>query len=183
MCVTAPLSQALLAIAKRAHVDPEFAEAVVFLAAGAGGPDDPFAAVPGPVRSAARVVDGRRQERRRAEATSLSLDTTEVVALLRSVNDRKGVDRRRSRGQLLGWRSGTRTAHPEWQFDRRRGETFPGLADVLSALRLVAPDPEAADALMRMARDDLGGECLADAFAAGRVHTVVRLIRASADQS
>ena len=103
--------------------------------------------------------------------------------LVRSISDRKGVDRRRRRGQLLGWRAGSRTLHPAWQFDPRRGETRSGLPAVLDALSEVAPDPEAADALMTAAREDLGGRTLADLLAAGRVETVVRLVRAAGDQS
>ncbi|MGH9292431.1 MAG: hypothetical protein ACRDZ6_06590 [Acidimicrobiales bacterium] len=177
------MAEAIKVLEERSSQDPALAEAVVFLAEEAEGPTDPFGAVPPGAGSAARVVNARR-ERDRMEAGAVSaLDTASVVALVSSIGDRKGVDRRRQRGQLMGWRSGARTLHPDWQFDTRRGETRPGLGAVLSALREVTPDAETADALMRVPRDDLHGRSLASLFAAGQVHTVVRLIRAAADQS
>jgi hypothetical protein len=117
------------------------------------------------------------------QANANALDTAEVVALIGSINDRKGVDRRRRRGQLLGWRAGARTLHPTWQFDRRLGETRPGLARVLAALAEIAPDAQAADALMSTPREDVGGRSLAELFTTGRVETVVRLVRAGGDHS
>ena len=79
--------------------------------------------------------------------------------------------------------SRARTLHPAWQFDARRGDTRPGLQAVLAALSEVAPDPHAADALMRARREDLDGRTLADLLAAGQDETVVRLLRAAQDQS
>jgi hypothetical protein len=54
---------------------------------------------------------------------------------------------------------------------------------VLTALSEAAPDPQAADALMRARREDLDGRTLADLLAAGQDETVVRLLRAARDQS
>ncbi|MGH8996724.1 MAG: hypothetical protein ACRDYB_11950 [Acidimicrobiales bacterium] len=177
------LAHAFKVLEGQTNDDPALAEAVMFLAEDAEGPADPFAEVPGGVARAARLVNQRRLSERREVAAASALDTGEVTALVRSINDRKGVDRRRRRGQLLGWRSGARTVHPSWQFDHRRGDTRPGLALVVGALSEVTSDSEAADALMRAPREDLGGRSLADLFAAGRVETVLRLVRGSADQS
>lgn len=163
--------------------DAALAETLLFLADDVNGPDDPFGA-PGPgVVAAARSVNEQRQRDRRHSFAANALDMAEVVALIDSINDRKGVDRRRRRGQLLGWRAGARTLHPPWQFDRRLGETRPGLTQVLVALAEVAPDARAADALMSTSREDLDGRSLAELFAAERVETVVRLVRASGDHS
>ena len=177
------LADAIRVLEERSGEDPALAEAVLFLAEDTGAPFDPFGPVPNGALAAAAVVNRRRQVERREVATAGALDTAQVVALVTSISDRKGVDRRRQRGQLLGWRSGARTLHPAWQFDARRGETRPGLAAVLTALREVTVDAEAADALMRAGRDDLGGRSLADLFATGRVATVVRLVLSSAEQS
>lgn len=177
------VARAIRVLEERSGEDPALAEAVMFLADEAEGPTDPFAPVPGGVRAAARIVNERRQRERREAAAASALDTASVVALVRSIADRKGVDRRRQRGQLLGWRCGARTLHPDWQFDARRGDTRRGLGAVLAAMRDVTPDAEAGDSLMRAPRDDLDGRSLADLFAAGRVHTIVRLIQASAEQS
>jgi hypothetical protein len=181
--MTMTLTQAVRALEAQSNEDPDLAEVLVMLAEGPEGPADPFApAGAGPV-AAARLVNARRLAERREAASGATLDTAQVVELVRSLSDRKGVDRRRQRGQLLGWRVGSRTLHPDWQFDRRRGDTRPGLADVLGALAEVTPDAEAADALMRAPREELDGRSLADLLAAGRVETVVRLVRAAADQS
>jgi hypothetical protein len=156
---------------------------VVFMAGDADGPGEPFDDVPSGVLGAARIVNRRRSDERQRDSAHAALDTAEVVAVLRSVSDRKGVDRRRRRGQLLAWKAGARSYHPAWQFDRRRGDTRPGLPLVVAALGAVTSDPEAMDALMRTPRDDLGGRTLADLFAAGRLETVLRLVRATAEQS
>jgi len=177
------LAQAFKVLEHRTDDDPALAEAVVFMAEGVDGPEDPFAPVSEGVLRAARVVNERRLRERRAAADAACLDTAQVVGVVRSISDRKGVDRRRHRGQLLGWRAGAGTFHPSWQFDRRRGDTRRGLPAVLAALSQVSSDPEAADVLMRAPREDLGGTTLAEQFASGRVETVLRLIRASADQS
>jgi hypothetical protein len=177
------VAQAIKVLEEQTSDDPALAEAVVFMAEEAEGPTDPFDDVTPGVLGVARVVNRRRLDERQDEATRSALDTPEVVALLRSVNDRKGVDRRRSRGQLLAWKVGGRAYHPAWQFDRRRGDTRPGLPALVGALAEVASDPHAMDALMRAPRDDLGGRTLADLFAAGRLDTVLRLVRASAEQA
>jgi hypothetical protein len=175
------VARAIKVLQERAGEDEALAEALLFLAGDVEGPDDPFAHPPEGVLTAARSVNERRQRQRRQ--TVDALDTAEVVALIGSINDRKGVDRRRRRGQLLGWRAGARTLHPSWQFDRRRGETRPGLRPVLAALGEVAPDAQTADALMSTPREDLEGRTLADLFVAGGIETVVRLVMAAGDQS
>lgn len=177
------VAEAIKVLEDRARNDAAVAETVLFLAGEVDGPVDPFTGSRPEVLGAARAVNARRHRQRREALAGRALDTAEVVALITSINDRKGVDRRRRRGQLLGWRSGARTLHPAWQFDTRRGDTRPDLARVLAALTEVAPDPRTADALMSTPREDLEGRTLADLFAAGRVETAVRLILAAGDQS
>lgn len=181
--MSSTLARAIRVLETQTAVDNDLAEAVLFMAADAGGPDDPFGEVAGGVGEAAAVVNARRLAERQEVAAGAALDTAQVVAAVRSLSDRKGVDRRRRRRQLLGWRVGTRTLHPAWQFDRRRGDTRPGLPQLLAALAEVAPDPQAADALMRAPRPELEGRSLADLFAAGQLQTVLRLVRAAAEQS
>jgi hypothetical protein len=177
------LTRAIHALQERSDDDPALAEAVIYLAEELGGPADPFGSVPTGALQAAQVVNRRRLAERRQEAASHALDTAAVVALVRTIGDRKGVDRRRRRGQLLGWRSGAGTLHPAWQFDSRRGDTVPGLPRVLTVLAEVAPDPQVADELMRAPRSGLDGGSLAELLAAGKVESVIRLIRSTAEQS
>ena len=160
-----------------------YAEVVLFLAEGAGGPEHPFATPAVRILGAARLVNERRHRHRREAAASAALGTAEVVGLVRCISGRKGIDRRRRRGQLLGWKVGTRTLHPASQLDPGRGDTRTGLPAVLEAHSEVAPDAEAADALMRAPRADLDGRTLADLLAAGRVETVLRLVSAAQDHS
>lgn len=88
---------------------------------------------------------------------------------------RKGVDRRRQRGRLLGVKDGTVVRHPIWQLDCDLGGTRPG-STVLAALREVAAKPEAADAVMTAPRSDLDSGSLAGLLAEGDVELVIRLI-------
>lgn len=181
--MTASLAQTLRVLNERADGDDALAETLRFLAEDAAGLPQPFAD-PGPaVRDAARSVNQRRQRERAHALDAHTSDTSQVVDLLASISDRRGVDRRRRRGRLMGWRVGRQTLHPDWQFDRRRRETRPGLEKILAALAEVAPDSLAAHALMTNPRADLDGRTLADLFAAGRTETVLRLIHASGDQS
>jgi hypothetical protein len=177
------LTQAIRVLEDKASNDAALAEAVRFLAVGSIGPVDPFADPGSGVMTAASTVNERRQRRRTSDRMQHAIDTAGVIDIIGSINDRRGVDRRRHRGQLLGWRAGRATLHPDWQFDRRRGDTRDGLEDVLAALHDVTSDALAADALMTAPRSDLDGGTLADLFARGKVETVVRLIRASGDQS
>lgn len=177
------LPQAIRVLEDKAAEDPALAEAVKFLATASTGPADPFADPGSGVLAAARAVNERRQGQRSLERMQRAVDTGGVVEIITSINDRKGVDRRRHRGQLLGWKVGRATMHPIWQFDRSRGDTRPGLERVLAALRDVTDDPIVADALMSAPRSDLGGATLADLFARGRVETTIRLILSAGDQS
>ncbi len=177
------LAEAIRALHEHAENDSALAETIRLLAAEADGPDEPFADPARVVRDAAGRVNEHRQRERRAALQNLTFDTAEVIELIESIQDRRGVDRRRRRGALLGWRVGRRTLHPEWQFDRHRGDTRRGLDRVLAALAEVAPDPLVKNALMTTPRPDLGGGTLADLFARGQIETVVRLILAAGDQS
>ena len=181
--MTTTLTEAIRTLHDRARRDEALADTVVLLAEELAEPESPFDAPPPLLLATARRVNERRQRRRLEDLQDRALDTGQVVRLVTSINDRKGVDRRRRRGRLLGWRVGRKTLHPEWQFDRRLGDTRPGLDRLLAALRAVAPDPLAADALMTTPRQDLDGGTLAELFAAGRLDTAVRLVRASGDQS
>lgn len=165
----------------RARDDDGLAETLAFLAAD----DDvePFARPSAAVLAEVRSVNARRQLARTRALASRSLTSAQVVELIGSMSDRRAVDRRRSRGRLLGVKVGYTVLHPEWQFDRRIGEARRGLDRVLKALAEVTDDPVAADALLTEPRADLGGRTLAQVFADGDVDLVVRLLRLAGDQS
>ena len=180
---TTIIDKTLRRLRNEALSNSDLAEALQFLADGSET-EDPFVAeVDRRVAAAVRSINRRRQLHRRAELRDRSLTTSEVVSLIGSISDRKGVDRRRQRGRLLGVKEGGRILHPTWQFDSGAGDTRPGLDLVLAALSEVTSGPAAADAVMTMPRNDLDGQSIAGLFAAGRVELAVRLIRMAGDQS
>lgn len=166
----------------RAESDPALVDTLQHLA-DAYELEDPFAAPSDDMRQLARHVNRQRQADRLAQLRTRSLTTRQVVELLPSVSDRKGVDRRRARGSLLGIRIGNQMLHPEWQFDRRRRDTRQGLDRVLAALDEVAADPFDADTIATAPRPDAGGASIADLLADGNVDGAVALARLAGDQS
>lgn len=166
----------------QAGEDAELAEALEFLA-DATSTDDPFGIVEDGVASAVSTINRRRRRDHTQDLRDRSLTTAQVVALVESISDRKGVDRRRQRGRLLGIKDGNVVRHPSWQFDPELGDSRPGLDRVLAALGELVADPDAADALMTTPRSDLGGGTLAALFADGDVELVLRLIGMAGDQS
>jgi hypothetical protein len=175
------LDRVLERLRSRAETNEDVAEALEFLAADSVA--DPFRHPGEPVLAVARAINRRRQQERRDEFRSRALSTPDVVALIGSMSNRKAVDRRRRRGTLLGVRVGNQTLHPDWQFDRRRGDTREGLERVLAALRQVTSDVLAADALMTVPRQDLDGASVADVFADGDVELAARIVAMAGDQS
>jgi hypothetical protein len=166
----------------RAESDPSLIETLEHLAH-ADPVDDPFATPADDVARLARTINQQRQADRLTELRARSLTTGQVVELLVSVSDRKGVDRRRARGTLLGIRVGNQMLHPLWQFDPRRRDTHPGLSAVLTALSDVASDALDADAIATAPRTDAGGASVAEVLAAGRVEAAVTLVHLAGDQS
>ena len=176
------LSSVMERLKDRAEDDPSLLGTLEYLAeTGSAGP---FSEPPSEVRRLARDINARRQDERAAELRDRSLTTTEVVELVASISDRKGVDRRRQRGTLLGIGGIARqTIHPAWQFDRRSRDTFDGLGQVLEALSAVADDAMDADAIATAPRPEVDGSSIADLLAAGDVTTAVALARLAGDQS
>ncbi len=178
MTLTAVLGR----LRERAEAEPSLVETLQHLA-DIDPVTDPFATPPGDVVELARTINRQRQTDRLSDLRARSLTTGQVVELLASISDRKGVDRRRARGALLGIRTGNQMLHPTWQFDRRRRDTLPGLRLVLTALSEVAADPIDADAIATTPRADVDGSCVADLLGAGKVDTAVALVHLSGDQS
>ena len=176
------LAAVLDRLRERAESDPSLVETLEHLAR-ADPVDDPFATPADDLAKLARTINQQRQVDRLTELRARSLTTGQVVELVASVSDRKGVDRRRARGTLLGIRVGNQTLHPLWQFDLRRRDTHPGLSVVLTALSDVASDAIDADAIATAPRADGGDVSVADLLAAGRVEAAVTLVHLAGDQS
>ena len=115
------VAAAIRALEKQSRDDPDLAEAVVLLAQGTED-GDPFGVPPKATRRAAQLVNARRIRARRGNSDGLALETSEVVALLRSVNDRRGASiaggveasfSDGSPGRARFIRSGSSTRHKE----------------------------------------------------------------------
>lgn len=132
---------------------------------------------------AVRSLNRQRQRTRIDELRAESFTTSQVVEFLASVNDRKGVDRRRKRGGLLGIRHGRDTLHPVWQFDQRRRETWPGLPGLLAALRSVAVDDLDVHAIATAPGATADGRSIAALLAGDEVDAAVRAAHLAGDQS
>lgn len=104
-------------------------------------------------------------EQRRDDAHKLFLEgafsTSEVQQLLK-LGTSQAVHRLRSRGKLIGRQIGNATWFPAWQF--RNGERRSDLDDLITKLGAFTSDAIAADRIMRLEREELGGQCIAQAL-------------------
>jgi hypothetical protein len=110
---------------------------------------------------AARRVNDVRRRLAVEEFTASSLSTAEVQARLGRASA-QSVHVLRSRGQLLGRTVGNATWFPAWQL--QGGALRDDLPRLLDALGRFTDDAVAADRIMRLRRDELGGRSLADAL-------------------
>jgi hypothetical protein len=110
---------------------------------------------------AAREVNDVRRRQALEEFRAGALSTAEVQARL-GRSSAQSVHVLRSRGQLLGRTIGNATWFPAWQLSG--GALREDLPRLLEALRRFSDDAVAADRVMRLRRDDLGGGTLVDAL-------------------
>lgn len=176
------LSVVLDRLRERAESDPALLETLQHLVDSEPA-KDPFATPSEDVAELARALNEQRQADRLSQLRARSLTTGQVVELVSSISDRKGVDRRRARGTLLGLPIGNRILHPSWQFDHRRGDTLVGLRRVLAALAEVASDGLDADAIATTPRAEADGASVADLLADGHIDAAVALAHLAGDQS
>lgn len=114
------------------------------------------------LRQVAERVGAVRRQAAVSEFIAGSLTTEQAVGRLPGATTRQAVHRLRDRGRLLGRTIGNATWFPAWQF----GDA--GLRDdlprVLTALRSFTSDALAADRIMRLPREELGGSSIAEAL-------------------
>lgn len=110
---------------------------------------------------AARQLNDVRRQQALEEFRTGSLSTAEVQRRLGRASA-QSVHVLRSRGQLLGRTIGNATWFPAWQL---QGDALrEDLPRLLTALGRFSDDALAADLVMRLRRDELGGRSLADAL-------------------
>ncbi len=110
---------------------------------------------------AARALNDQRRAAVVHEFVEGSLPTPKIQMLL-GLGTPQAVHRLRTRGKLLGAAVGNRTWFPAWQFDDDR--VRPDLTRILESLNRFTTDPLAADRIMRLTHDELGGASIAQAL-------------------
>jgi hypothetical protein len=111
----------------------------------------------------ARAVNEERRRVAVDDFVSASLRTSEVIARLPGVTSRQAVSKMRQAKTLLGRRIGRETYFPAWQFGSAGlRDDLPGILVALQ--RYVSDDAVAADRVMRLQREELGGRTLVDAL-------------------
>jgi hypothetical protein len=142
-------------VAERALNDSSFAEVL----------DALLEAPTGPQGTLERVAAGSLNDERRGalvrEFVEGALPTPKVQERL-GLHSPQAVHRLRSRGKLLGSPVGNQTWFPAWQFDADRVRT--DLPRILELLSEFTSDPLAADRIMRLTHDELGGSSIAEAL-------------------
>ena len=142
-------------VAERARNDSSFAEVL----------DAIMEAPTGPQGTLERIAASSLNDERRGvlvrEFVEGALPTPKVQERL-DLNSPQAVHRLRSRGKLLGSAVGNQTWFPAWQFDDDR--VRPDLPRILELLAEFTSDPLAADRIMRLTHDELGGSSIAEAL-------------------
>ncbi len=112
-------------------------------------------------RNAAQALNGQRLDDVVEEFKADALTTAEVKRLL-NLGTPQAVHQLRRRKKVIGVPSGNATWFPAWQF--QPGRIRPDLASILEHLARFSTDSIAADRVMRLVRDDLGGRSLSQAL-------------------
>jgi hypothetical protein len=142
-------------VAERALHDSGFAEVLDALLEAPTGPQGTLE------RVAASSLNDERHGALVREFVEGSLPTPKVQERL-DLHSPQAVHRLRTRGKLLGSAVGNQTWFPAWQFDADRLRT--DLPRILKLLGLFTSDPLAADRIMRLTHDELGGSSIAEAL-------------------
>jgi hypothetical protein len=139
----------------RAQLDPDFFDLLARLV------DAPSCSAGEYDRLAAQGINEARRRDVIEEFKAAALATGTVQELL-GVGTPQAVHRLRTRGRILGQAVGNQTWFPAWQFSR--GGIRPDLPEILDRLHRFTSDVIAADRVMRLVREDLGGLSIAAAL-------------------
>lgn len=142
-------------VAERARVDADFARLLDVLLEAPTVPHGTLEHV------AARALNDQRRAAAVDEFVAGALPTPQVRELLR-LGTPQAVHRLRSRGKIIGAPIGNQTWFPAWQFDA--GRLRPELPRILELLHRFTTDPLAADRIIRLTHDELGGFSIAEAL-------------------
>ena len=112
-------------------------------------------------RIAARKLNDQRRTALVRDFVDGAMPTPKVQELL-GLGSPQAVHRLRTRGKLVGAAVGNQTWFPAWQFDDDR--LRPDLPQILELLARFTSDQFAADRIMRITHDELGGSSIAEAL-------------------
>jgi hypothetical protein len=152
---SSPSAHVIAKAEARAQLDPDFFDLLTRLV------DAPSSSAGEYDRLAARGINAARRRDVIEEFKAAALPTGTVQEIL-GVGTPQAVHRLRSRGRILGQAVGNQTWFPAWQFSR--GGTRRDLPGILDRLHRFTTDVIAADRVMRLMRDDLGGLSIAAAL-------------------
>jgi hypothetical protein len=147
---SAPLARQVVARARR---DPGFAQVLGALLEAPTVPQGTLE------RVAARTLNDQRRGALVRDFVEAAMPTPKVQQLL-GLGSPQAVHRLRTRGKLIGAAVGNQTWFPTWQFDEDR--LRPDLPLILELLVRFTSDPFAADRIMRITQDELGGVSIAE---------------------
>ena len=153
--MTAALTPLVRDIEARARQDVRFLRVLDALRDAPTGPQGSLE------RSAAHTLNEQRRAVLVTDFTDGALSTAQVQARL-GYSTPQAVHRLRTRKRLIGSAVGNKTWFPAWQFEGAGLRTdLPRILDLLSRF---TTDAIAADRIMRLQRDDLGGVSIAEAL-------------------
>jgi hypothetical protein len=153
--MTAAVTPLVRDIEARARRDARFVQVLSALRDAPTGPHGSLE------RAAAHTLNEQRRAGLVADFVDGALPTAQVQVQL-GYRAPQAVHRLRSRKRLIGAAIGNKTWFPAWQFDGGRLRTE--LPRILDLLGRYTNDPIAADRIMRLQRDDLGGTSIAEAL-------------------
>jgi hypothetical protein len=148
-------AEAIALAEQRAAEDPRFVGALLELV------EAPTSTAGSLSRVAAAAVNRQRRDAARRQFLENAIVTSDVQRML-GLRTPQAVHRLHSRGKLVGRQIGNATWFPTWQF--HHGDRRDDLDEILSALSELTTDAIAADRIMRLERDELGGQSIADAI-------------------
>jgi hypothetical protein len=153
--VPAAVASLVRQVEERARADAEFAHVLDALLEAPTVPEGTLEGI------AAAKLNAERRANVARDFIGGALPTSKVQALL-GLASPQAVHRLRSRGKLIGAPVGNQTWFPAWQFDDDRMRT--DLQRILELLARFTADPLAADRIMRLTHDELGGTSIAKAL-------------------
>lgn len=140
---------------RRARQDPRFARVLAALV------DAPTGSAGGYTRTVARELNDQRIADATASFKETAIPTGSAKRLL-GLGTPQAVHRLHSRGRIIGLQLGNATWFPSWQFSD--GRLRPDLPRLLGLLGELSTDVIAIDRVMRLERDELGGQSIATAL-------------------